>query len=163
MVWRCDGMSRKKRGQVCEGRARGKGSWRSDSGASPVFEQIMEVLAAVALDSGDAINDVKERFAVIHGDNRKLNLLHENCIEHWKGFKAHHFERQLKFYNVDELETMATAVHFMTTNIEWDPTGRYDAMFVTSVHKMENGFNMWSFNGQHLYRILKDHFFEYKS
>lgn len=25
---------------------------------------------------------------------------------------------------------------------------------------MENGFNIWSFNGKLLYRILKDHFFQ---
>ncbi len=25
---------------------------------------------------------------------------------------------------------------------------------------MENGFNIWSFNGKHLYRILKDRFFQ---
>ncbi|KAF7153516.1 hypothetical protein RHSIM_Rhsim01G0073400 [Rhododendron simsii] len=31
---------------------------------------------------------------------------------------------------------------------------------VTSVHEMTNGFNIWSFNGKLLYRILKDHFFQ---
>lgn len=35
------------------------------------------------------------------------------------------FNGQLEFYNVDELETMATTEHFMATDIEWDPTGRY--------------------------------------
>jgi len=34
------------------------------------------------------------------------------------------FNGQLEFFNVDELETMATAEHFMATDIEWDPTGR---------------------------------------
>lgn len=59
---------------------------------------------------------------------------------------------QLEFYNVDESETMATGEHFMCTDIEWDPTGRYVATVVTSVHQMENGFNVWSWNGQPLYR-----------
>ncbi|CAN6582289.1 unnamed protein product [Malus baccata var. baccata] len=71
------------------------------------------------------------------------------------------FNGQLEFYNVDELETMATAEHFMATDIEWDPTGRYVATTVTSVHEMENGFNIWTFNGKLLYRILKDHFFQF--
>ncbi|KAI5586795.1 hypothetical protein POPTR_006G267500v4 [Populus trichocarpa] len=72
------------------------------------------------------------------------------------------FNGQLEFYNVDELETMATAEHFMATDIEWDPTGRYVATSVTSVHHdMENGFNIWSFNGKLLYRTLKDHFFQF--
>ena len=59
---------------------------------------------------------------------------------------------QLEFYNVDESETMATGEHFMCTDIEWDPTGRYVATVVTSVHQMENGFNVWSWNGHLLYR-----------
>ncbi|KAL0733892.1 hypothetical protein Bca4012_010102 [Brassica carinata] len=70
------------------------------------------------------------------------------------------FNGQLEFFNVDELETMATTEHFMATDIEWDPTGRYVATAVTSVHEMENGFTIWSFNGKLLYRNLKDHFFQ---
>ncbi|XP_047340523.1 eukaryotic translation initiation factor 3 subunit B-like [Impatiens glandulifera] len=68
---------------------------------------------------------------------------------------------QLEFFNVDDLETMATTEHFMATDIDWDPTGRYVATTVTSVHEMENGFNIWSFNGKLLYRTLKDHFFQF--
>lgn len=71
---------------------------------------------------------------------------------------------QLEFYNVDESETMATGEHFMCTDIEWDPTGRYVATVVTSVHEMENGFNVWSWNGHLLYRcsnpwpvLVQDH------
>jgi translation initiation factor 3 subunit B len=33
------------------------------------------------------------------------------------------FNRQLEFYNVDELETMAIGEHFMVTDMMWDPTG----------------------------------------
>ncbi|XP_076922037.1 eukaryotic translation initiation factor 3 subunit B-like [Bidens hawaiensis] len=125
------------------------------------------------------------RFAVIHGDSprpdvsfysvkggkvSKLTTLKQKQANalFWSpsgrfiilaGLKG--FNGQLEFYNVDELETMATAEHFMATDIEWDPTGRYVATSVTSVHEMENGFNIWSFNGKLLYRILKDHFFQF--
>ncbi|KAE8709180.1 Eukaryotic translation initiation factor 3 subunit B [Hibiscus syriacus] len=71
------------------------------------------------------------------------------------------FNGQLEFFNVDEIETMATVEHFMATDVEWDSTGRYVATLVTSVHEMENSFNIWSFNGKLLYRILKDHFFHF--
>ncbi|XP_019240596.1 PREDICTED: LOW QUALITY PROTEIN: eukaryotic translation initiation factor 3 subunit B-like [Nicotiana attenuata] len=129
------------------------------------------------------------RFAVIHGDNprpdisfysvrsgtntgrvSKLTTLkgkQANAL-YWSpggrflilaGLKG--FNGQLEFFDVDELETMASAEHFMATDVEWDPTGRYVATSVTSVHEMENGFNIWSFNGKLLYRILKDHFFQY--
>ncbi|TKY74818.1 Eukaryotic translation initiation factor 3 subunit B [Spatholobus suberectus] len=55
---------------------------------------------------------------------------------------------------------MATAEHFMATDVEWDPTGRYVATSVTSVHELENAFNIWTFRGKLLHRILKDHFFQ---
>ena len=45
------------------------------------------------------------------------------------------------------METMASAEHFMATDVEWDPTGRYVTTAVTSVHQMENGFHVWTFNG----------------
>nr|XP_043610796.1 eukaryotic translation initiation factor 3 subunit B-like [Erigeron canadensis] len=125
------------------------------------------------------------RFAVIHGDNprpdvsfysvkggkvAKLTTLKQKQANalYWSpdgrfvilaGLKG--FNGQLEFYSVDELETMATAEHFMATDIEWDPTGRFVATSVTSVDQMENGFQIWSFNGKQLYRILKDHFFQF--
>eukprot|EP00850_Spirogloea_muscicola_P016935 SM000141S00879 [mRNA] locus=s141:121775:136794:- [translate_table: standard] len=68
---------------------------------------------------------------------------------------------QLEFYNVDELETLASGEHFMATDIEWDPTGRFVATTVTTVHQMENGFNIWSFHGKLLYRLPKERFFQF--
>ncbi|GAB2216124.1 hypothetical protein Droror1_Dr00023892 [Drosera rotundifolia] len=129
------------------------------------------------------------RFGVIHGDhpkpdvsfysmrtaqntgrvsklttlkNRHANALYWSPTGHYivlAGLKG--MNGQLEFYNVDELETMHTADHFMATDIEWDPTGRYVATYVTSLHEMENGFIIWSFNGNLLYRILKDHLFQF--
>ncbi|KAK9919271.1 hypothetical protein M0R45_027880 [Rubus argutus] len=129
------------------------------------------------------------RFAVIHGDNPRpdvsfysMRTAHNtgrvSKLTTLKGKQANALSwspsgrfiilaglkgmnGQLEFYNVDELETMATTEHFMATDIEWDPTGRYVATAVTSVHEMENGFIIWTFNGKLLYRILKDHFFQF--
>lgn len=129
------------------------------------------------------------RFAVIHGDKPRpdvsfysmrsgnntsrvsklatLNSKQANAL-YWSpagrfiilaGLKG--FNGQLEFYDVDENETVAQVEHFMATEVNWDPTGRYCVTAVTSVHEMENGFNLWSFNGKLLYRILKDHFFQF--
>lgn len=93
------------------------------------------------------------RFAVIHGDNPRpdisfysmrsgTNTGRVSKLTTLKGKQANAlfwspggrfiilaglkgFNGQLEFYNVDDLETMATAEHFMATDIEWDPTGRY--------------------------------------
>ncbi|KAF6171307.1 hypothetical protein GIB67_036975 [Kingdonia uniflora] len=129
------------------------------------------------------------RFAVIHGDSPKADISfysmktanHTGRVSKLitlKGKQANALfwspagryiilaglkglNGQLEFFNVDELETMANGEHFMATDIEWDPTGRYVATSVTSVHEMENGFNIWSFSGKLLYRIPKDHFFQF--
>lgn len=68
---------------------------------------------------------------------------------------------QLEFFDADALETMATGEHFMATDIDWDSTGRFVATSVTSVHQMENGFIMWSFSGQQLYKVQKDRFYQF--
>lgn len=59
---------------------------------------------------------------------------------------------QFEFFNVDFFETMGQAEHFMATEVEWDPAGLFLATSVTAVHQMENGFNMWTFQGRNLYR-----------
>ncbi|CAL9067771.1 eukaryotic translation initiation factor 3 subunit B-like [Musa acuminata AAA Group] len=130
------------------------------------------------------------RFAVIHGDGPRpdisfysmrttLNIGRVSKLTTLKAKQANAlywspagryivlaglkgFNGQLEFYNVDELETMATGEHFMATDIEWDPTGRYVATAVTSVHEMENGFHIWSFSGKLLYRISRDHFYQFE-
>lgn len=68
---------------------------------------------------------------------------------------------QLEFFNAEDMETMATAEHFMCTEVAWDPTGRFVATSVTAVHQMENGFNIWSFNGKLIYRLPRERFFQF--
>ncbi|KAF8067212.1 R1 [Scenedesmus sp. PABB004] len=128
------------------------------------------------------------RFALVHGDTGRPNVsfytmkddkgklgvkllgtLTNKAVNgiHWSpnghnivlsGLRA--LNGQLEFFNVDEFEILAAAEHFMATDVEWDPTGRYVASAVTSVHQMENGFNMWSFNGKLLYTLPKDRFMQ---
>ena len=39
---------------------------------------------------------------------------------------------------------------------------RYVCTSITSVHQMDNGFNMWSFSGKLIYRLPRDRFFQVK-
>jgi translation initiation factor 3 subunit B len=68
---------------------------------------------------------------------------------------------QLEFFSVDDFDTIVTAEHFMCTDIEWDPTGRYVTTSVTSLQQMENGFNVWSFAGRLLYAAPRDRLFQF--
>lgn len=46
--------------------------------------------------------------------------------------------------------------------IKWELAwcSRFCSTSVTSVHQMENGFNIWSFQGKLLYRLPRDRFFQ---
>jgi len=72
------------------------------------------------------------------------------------------FNGTLEFYNVNELETMATDEHFMATHVTWDPTGRYLATYVSAwEHQVENGYNIWTFQGKLLKHVGKDKFYQF--
>ena len=64
---------------------------------------------------------------------------------------------QLEFFSADDFEVLNAAEHFMCTDVEWDPTGRYVATAVNHMHQMENGFKVWLFNGQLLYQCAPRH------
>mmetsp|Transcript_39834 Transcript_39834/g.55322 ORF Transcript_39834/g.55322 Transcript_39834/m.55322 type:complete len:692 (+) Transcript_39834:144-2219(+) len=126
------------------------------------------------------------RFAIIHGDGprpdvsfytmkdklgriKKLGTLKAKSVNQifWSpqgnyivmaGFK---FSGELEFFSVDEMESLATMEHFSCNEVTWDPTGRYVTSSVTSVHQMDNGFNVWSFNGKLLYRTARDRFYAF--
>jgi uncharacterized protein with WD repeat len=66
----------------------------------------------------------------------------------------------LEWYNVNELQTMGADEHFMCTDVEWDPTGRFVTTGVShNRHQTENGFNLWSSQGKLLAKYLKDKFY----
>jgi len=58
-----------------------------------------------------------------------------------------------------ELQKMGADEHFMCTDIEWDPTGRYVATSVQALrHNMENGYAMWTSQGRLLCKQPHEHF-----
>jgi translation initiation factor 3 subunit B len=55
---------------------------------------------------------------------------------------------QLLFFNADDMEVLGEDEHFMCTDIEWDPTGRYVCTYVSAFRQpMENGYVIWNFAG----------------
>jgi len=62
---------------------------------------------------------------------------------------------------VNVMQTIGEAEHFMCSDIEWDPTGRFVATSVSHWrHQMENGYNMWSSHGRPLGHIKHDKFYQ---
>jgi len=56
---------------------------------------------------------------------------------------------------------MGVEEHFNASFVEWDPTGRYVATVVSFwKHQVETGYNIYSFQGKQLKRILKEKFYQ---
>lgn len=57
----------------------------------------------------------------------------------------------MQFWDMEDIMLMGTGEHYMCTDIDWDPTGRYVVSSV-SYWRVQNdtGFIMWSFTGQEL-------------
>jgi len=66
----------------------------------------------------------------------------------------------LEFWNTNEMECMAQEEHFMATDVEWDPTGRFVASSVTH-YQLENGYNIWTFQGNLRHHYTKSKFFQF--
>uniref|UniRef100_A0A8D3BII2 Eukaryotic translation initiation factor 3 subunit B n=1 Tax=Scophthalmus maximus TaxID=52904 RepID=A0A8D3BII2_SCOMX len=65
----------------------------------------------------------------------------------------------LTFVDTSDCTMMNIAEHYMASDVEWDPTGRY---VVTSVswwsHKVDNAYWLWTFQGRLLQKNNKDRF-----
>lgn len=68
---------------------------------------------------------------------------------------------KLEWWDTDDVSVVGAGEHLMATDVAWDPSGRYVVTSVTAVNQMENGYQMWSFCGQPLYKVSKDRFFQF--
>jgi len=67
----------------------------------------------------------------------------------------------LEFWNIEKMELMGYGEHLMATNVEWDPTGRFVATYVSHwVHQIETGYIIWTFQGKQVHKLPKDRFFQ---
>lgn len=63
----------------------------------------------------------------------------------------------LEFIDTKDFTVMSSSEHFMATDIEWDPTGRYVASVVSWWgHKVDNAYWLWSFQGKCLRKAPMD-------
>ncbi|RUS90727.1 hypothetical protein EGW08_001531 [Elysia chlorotica] len=54
----------------------------------------------------------------------------------------------LEFVDTQDMTVMNQTEHFMATDVEWDPTGRYVVSAVSWWgHKVDNGYWLWNFQG----------------
>lgn len=59
----------------------------------------------------------------------------------------------LEFIDTSDMTSMTTAEHYLVSDVEWDPTGRFVATGVSYwVSKVDNSFWIWNFQGRLLYK-----------
>ncbi len=65
----------------------------------------------------------------------------------------------LEYIDTSNMTVMTVAEHFMATDVEWDPTGRYVATAVSWWgHKVDNAFWIWNFQGRLIHKQPMERF-----
>ncbi|CAL8271732.1 eukaryotic translation initiation factor 3, subunit Ba [Gadus morhua] len=124
------------------------------------------------------------KFAVLHGESPRINSSFYHVKNNGKIDLIKSFDKQqansifwspqgqflvlaglrsmngaLAFVDTSDCTMMNIAEHYMASDVEWDPTGRY---VVTSVswwsHKVDNAYWLWTFQGRLLQKNNKDRF-----
>uniref|UniRef100_A0A7N8YIA2 Eukaryotic translation initiation factor 3 subunit B n=1 Tax=Mastacembelus armatus TaxID=205130 RepID=A0A7N8YIA2_9TELE len=123
------------------------------------------------------------KFAVLHGESPRINAsfyhvknngkieptlicmyVHQHCCMScvqclYVFFSVCSMNGALAFVDTSDCTMMNIAEHYMASDVEWDPTGRY---VVTSVswwsHKVDNAYWLWTFQGRLLQKNNKDRF-----
>ena len=61
----------------------------------------------------------------------------------------------LEFWNVHNLEMMASNEHYMSTDVQWDSSGRFVLTTASAwQHQIENGYCIWDFRGKLIHKQL---------
>eukprot|EP00090_Calanus_glacialis_P035049 TRINITY_DN59919_c0_g1_i1.p1 TRINITY_DN59919_c0_g1~~TRINITY_DN59919_c0_g1_i1.p1 ORF type:complete len:696 (-),score=241.36 TRINITY_DN59919_c0_g1_i1:149-2236(-) len=127
---------------------------------------------------------IGSKFAVIHGDSQSLNVsfyglkkgMGPEVLKKYERKTANHIfwsptgqfcimaglrgmNGVLEFVDTSDFTSMGGGEHFMCTDVEWDPTGRY---VMTGVswwgHKVDNAYWLWNFQGKVLKRSSVEKF-----
>ncbi|CAB3991027.1 Eukaryotic translation initiation factor 3 subunit B [Paramuricea clavata] len=119
-----------------------------------------------------------DTFAIIHGESPKISASFYRCQKGGHTTLLKTFEKKqvnnifwaprgqfcvlaglrgmngtMEFYDLNEVALMNVGEHFTATDVEWDPSGRYVSTSVSWwAQKVDNGYNIWSFQGKLLQR-----------
>lgn len=129
---------------------------------------------------------IGHKFAIIHGEQSSANVSFYEVKKGQKPALVKKMEKKIcthlfwspqgqfivlanlslaAFEFVDtqnEYMVMNTVEHYRASELEWDPTGRYVVSGVSAYKvKEDNGYNIWSFQGRCLKRVLLKNFLQF--
>lgn len=122
---------------------------------------------------------VGSKFAIIHGEIPSVNVsfygvrpgVHPELLKKLEKKACNHLfwspagqfivlaglttmAGALEFIDTNDFTIMNTTDHYQTSDVEWDPTGRYVVTGVSSWKtSVDNGYWIWSFQGRILKRV----------
>lgn len=116
-----------------------------------------------------SIKDGKKIELLYHIPNKAFNVLHWSPAGNNVIFAGSAISGEIEFWDVDEEVMTAAEEHFMCNEISWDPSGRMVATIVTQPmfgsvamkYQLENGYNLWSFQGDSLRKEKMEHFYQF--
>mmetsp|Transcript_3124 Transcript_3124/g.3525 ORF Transcript_3124/g.3525 Transcript_3124/m.3525 type:complete len:694 (+) Transcript_3124:107-2188(+) len=116
-----------------------------------------------AIEGGDKI----EKLYTVTG--KSANILHWSPAGNNVILSSSVISGALEFWDVDENMSTCSTEHFMCNEIHWDPSGRMVATVVTQPmfepssmkYQLENGFNLWTFQGVSLRKVKMEHFYQF--
>eukprot|EP00040_Diaphanoeca_grandis_P038441 m.256510 g.256510 ORF g.256510 m.256510 type:complete len:643 (-) comp34425_c0_seq1:252-2180(-) len=75
-----------------------------------------------------------------------------------------HLQGVLEFIDTHDMSTMSTGEHFMASEVQWDPSGRFIISSVATRMgggtQSDTGYYVWSFQGKLLQKVMLDKFLQ---
>jgi translation initiation factor 3 subunit B len=130
----------------------------TSEGASKIFVHFYEMNKPEQASAGGKKGAAPP--SAIQGGAKVLRSLERKGINHvlWSpkgrvavlaGIRA--FQGDLEFWDVEDGNMLGSGEHYMCTDVEWDPTGRYVMSSISFWrHQNDTGFMLWNCVGQNL-------------
>jgi translation initiation factor 3 subunit B len=100
--------------------------------------------------------------------DRFAEALYWSPIGQYIVFAALGSRGHLEFYDVKNNQKLSEQEHFKCSHVEWDPSGRFVSSIAAQplsneswAYAAENGYKMWTFQGEFLHNILKDSLYQF--
>lgn len=123
----------------------------------------------VSIYSMDGIKAGKNVSLLYTIPNKQISGLHWSPAGNYILFTGSSMNGQIEFYDVDENIETSVQSHFMCNEVRWDPSGRMVATIVAQPmfgsvqvkYQLENGFKIWSFQGDLLVEEKLESFYQF--